>query len=724
MIQKGLCFKIVIVLIIIFSSTVFGADRDQVFLVLWHGLTWDDVAMSPLFSQNVLALGTMNSRVGGGEAVSASYLSIASGSRAMGVNDAGRMLHGFELIHGIAAEDIYQLITGDLISPEIIISPNITSILGAASQAKYPLEVGALANILEDQDVSIAVFGNSDLKDQTVRWAALVGMNEGGRVDQGYVGTDLLISDRNYPHAKRTNYSHLFQLIMEVDADLTIIDLGDPYRYSTSASQFFAEQSEFLRQRMVMESWQFIARLYANAPQSIILIVAPYPGDDRANHGQWLAPVLMIGEGPGLLSSGTTKWSGLISNIDLAPSLINIFKGSAGMMVGRPMRLIASSTAEAMEAINLFEKKIFSLNMHRGLVLRLLVAVQIALYILVLVLLIIPGIFHPKLIRSVHLCLILSLALPLVLLVLPAGWYWALLILAGLALAYYLLENKLKIIMWIALGTAALLTLDVLRGSPWMRFSYLGYDPVGGARYYGIGNEYMGILIGSLIMGWAIARELVGRYKHERYIDLGLFIIIGSVIAAPQWGTNVGGAIAAVCGFGAAWIIAHSKRVTWLKTTVIIGFLVILSLGLLMAFDLNRSLDSRSHIGQTVGLFQHDGLGVINEIIVRKLEMNLKLFRYSIWSRALVIALVAMGASLIWPSYYLQWLLANHRQIVTGIIGTITGTIAALIFNDSGVVAAATCSFFAATTMLALALALKHNLLSSQTNIEQNADRS
>src|SRR5690606_23363897 len=40
-----------------------------------------------------------------------------------------------------------------------------------------------------------------------------------------------------------------------------------------------------------------------------------------------------------------------------------------------------------------------------------------------------------------------------------------------------------------------LLTMDLIAGTPFMQRSYLGYDPIIGARFYGIGNEYAGIYI-------------------------------------------------------------------------------------------------------------------------------------------------------------------------------------------------------------------------------------
>jgi len=42
----------------------------------------------------------------------------------------------------------------------------------------------------------------------------------------------------------------------------------------------------------------------------------------------------------------------------------------------------------------------------------------------------------------------------------------------------------------------ALIVGDIVLGNALMQVSILGYDPIVGARFYGIGNEYMGLLAG------------------------------------------------------------------------------------------------------------------------------------------------------------------------------------------------------------------------------------
>ena len=70
-------------------------------------------------------------------------------------------------------------------------------------------------------------------------------------------------------------------------------------------------------------------------------------------------------------------------------------------------------------------------------------------------------------------------------------------------------KDLLWVVAVIGLSTAVLVGIDTVTGSSLMRFSFLGYDPIGGARFYGLGNEYMGIMIGALIMGWVCLAELV-----------------------------------------------------------------------------------------------------------------------------------------------------------------------------------------------------------------------
>ena len=76
----------------------------------------------------------------------------------------------------------------------------------------------------------------------------------------------------------------------------------------------------------------------------------------------------------------------------------------------------------------------------------------------------------------------------------------------GLFIVFFLLIiillNKFpyeKILKFTALGVFIILVFDSIFNSFLQQNSFLGYDPVIGARFYGIGNEYGGIILGFLL---------------------------------------------------------------------------------------------------------------------------------------------------------------------------------------------------------------------------------
>ena len=73
----------------------------------------------------------------------------------------------------------------------------------------------------------------------------------------------------------------------------------------------------------------------------------------------------------------------------------------------------------------------------------------------------------------------------------------------GLFLTVYVLNKRFLLsrlsLVLLALIAGSLL-IDMLTGSHLMQRNLLGYSAIEGARYYGIGNEAMGVLIGALLV--------------------------------------------------------------------------------------------------------------------------------------------------------------------------------------------------------------------------------
>ncbi|HHT72320.1 MAG TPA: hypothetical protein GX008_01230 [Firmicutes bacterium] len=690
------------------------AQYSQVIMVLWHGAEVHDLLeIAPHMPQ---AWGLMNTRTGGGAGVEGAYLSISSGARAVGVAGAGAAFNQDE-------DHTYTLNTG--LEPWAVVQPEVWRIR-QGQNTTYTVRPGALGTALAEGGLSAAAFGNSDT-DRFARWAGAIAGDELGRVPEGTVGRGLLVSDEIRPFGVGTDYDRLLELVLGSSAHFIAVDLGDPYRFDEAASSFLPSQYQRLREEMVAEARGFILRILQELPDSsAVLVVSPHPGRTRASQSLWLAPVVLFGEETGLLTSPTTKWPGIITNMDIAPTVLELLGLNPPLfMIGSGASVLPMPLGSAQGHVEQLEQKLLWLSAYRGPVLRGLVGTQIGVYLAALAAMTLDTKLPGGLVSLIQLLLILALAVPAYLLVMPLG-VWAALVLTGaLVLVKFISRAFLWMVAGVGLITALLVGLDTLTGSSLMRFSFLGYDPIGGARFYGLGNEYMGIMIGALIMGWMCLAELLKLTKGAAAAGaIPLFLAATALVAAPWWGTNVGGAITAVLGFGVTLGALCEVRLSWRAAGALTLALCIV-LGIFMLIDSSRPLEEQSHIGRTVQLIAGDGAIAVYNIIQRKLSMNLRLIRYSIWSRAWIMALGIMGASFIRPSRFMVWLKEKYPQLAKGLWGTVVAGTAALVFNDSGVVAAATCVFFAATTMAVLALdyrLLKHDLLPPKAHVEDDTD--
>ena len=649
----------------------------QVVLVLWHGMEWEDI--QDFNGNQSQAFGVMNTRVGGGLGVEGAYLSISAGARGVGTAGAGSFFMDYEPNH-------FTLHTG--LPPGSIVQPLIGQVI-TGQEVNYTVIPGALGSALTAAGRKVTAYGNSDTVEPK-RWAGMVAMDQSGRVFDGDVGRRILLEDEDYPYGVRTNYELLAAYVLANDSDLIVVDLGDPYRFGEYVPNLMSHQASRLRERMRNEGRDFLTRLAAQIREdSVIVAAAPYPGTERVEQGQWLTPILFLGMGSGLPVSGTTRWPGLITNMDIAPTILELLGvEESEPMIGRSVRI--EPAYQGYDRVRSLEERLLGVARYRGVVLRILVAIQIVLYIGSLGLLITNRIVPKVAIQFFQMALIIWLALPGCLFALSGGAFLMAVFGTGLILTYFFTQSSVQTVMAAALMTGGLIILDIVTGGWLIRFSYLGYDAVGGARFYGLGNEYMGILIGSVIMGWALMAQL-SNFPQWVLQGVGIILFAGAlvIIGAPSWGTNVGGAITAVLGFGVTLGAVWNMKIR-LRTVLMVLLLVGAVLGLLMAVDSGKPVDQQSHIGQTVSLLKRDGWKAIVSIIQRKRSMNFKLMRYSIWSRAFIAALGVMGASFIWPSSFIRWLVDTYPIIAKGIGGVVVGSVGALVFNDSGVVAAAT----------------------------------
>ena len=194
----------------------------------------------------------------------------------------------------------------------------------------------------------------------------------------------------------------------------------------------------------------------------------------------------------------------------------------------------------------------------------------------------------------------------------------------------------------LGLATAGILILDLLWEQSLVFKSILGYCPIGGARYYGIGNEFMGLLLGAGIIGLTGLAEILhhrGRLPVPSLLTIPGFLLLFIFISSPQLGANLGGAIAALAGFGTTILLLQEGKIPLGKYLFLAcsGGFFLLAVGVADHF---LARDAASHWGQTAGVVIEGGLKELFTIMQRKASMNLKLLRYSWWSLVLLATLV------------------------------------------------------------------------------------
>ncbi|HHV39495.1 MAG TPA: hypothetical protein GXX70_08425 [Tepidimicrobium sp.] len=223
--------------------------------------------------------------------------------------------------------------------------------------------------------------------------------------------------------------------------------------------------------------------------------------------------------------------------------------------------------------------------------------------------------------------------------------------------------------------------LDLLLNGLITRFSVFSHDPAIGARYFGIGNELMGVFLATT----TLCTGMLYKKYYNRIIPI-LFLGISVILVAhPRFGANVGGTIAILSATIYFILEMVEKRLSF-KYGIISILIVLVAIGIMGYVDI-RLNPSPTHLGSSLILLRERGSIIIKNIVHRKLSMNLALLRTSIWSKVLLISIFSQVAAVCRRRDSINGLLDGRMG--KGILSSIVGCIIGFLFNDSGVMLAA-----------------------------------
>ncbi|MGE5605957.1 MAG: hypothetical protein ACM3YE_09725 [Bacteroidota bacterium] len=208
---------------------------------------------------------------------------------------------------------------------------------------------------------------------------------------------------------------------------------------------------------------------------------------------------------------------------------------------------------------------------------------------------------------------------------------------------------------------------------------------VTGARYYGVGNEYMGILLGSSLVGLSLS---IKGFKNRGGLVPFIAFLLSLILIHPNFGADVGGGITALTGLGITnylWL----KQPIRLREIIRLGLMTLAALVLAGAWDLFLNRDSLSHLGQLLLAIGERGPMVFYAMVIRKLSLNLRLLSSTPLTLVLIGILLAMPLLYRFPPARLQKLKEKHPEAVAGLTGIAVTALIGFMVNDSGIVSAA-----------------------------------
>jgi hypothetical protein len=657
--------------------------------------------------------GLMSIRSGAGYTKSNSgYLTLGTGTRCAIPDEIGGLMREDEPFLGVAARDFWgwSVAQGNKVKSNGLVVPEIGRVGELTKHGSRTTVPGLLGGFFRANRWQTVVYSNSDHFRKPFRPGGLLLMDQRGKVDEGRIEANWNVTDPQFPYLQRVDPDKAFALLQTAVQPHRVIlfDFDDFARLDNYREAMLAGTYQKAKQAALRRFDHLLLRIIKQWPvrKLSLVVVSPSNSWEAVKQKRLLGP-LLIRAGQfrhgGVLTSGTTNWPGIVSSIDFVPTLLSVAHLAADRQLdGRVMKGITAA-GQLPLIMTLHQRINAALAVQRPILDWYLTLITVGWLLGLVCCYFKFGKWSEWVLTGVAVIPLVLILMPL----LPAGSWQVnifLVITVGLSALVNALPEYQDRFLLLAGATWAVLVVDQVTGWHLIRYSPLGYNPAAGARYYGIGNEFMGIFLPlALLMA-----EVIYQKTKQRWPALLILAISTMVLGWPQLGINFGGTLAALVGFSwylfrlYHWDLRNKKM--WL--TIGVGVILIIMVGY---WDSLRAAGQQTHVGRFFSLIFSNRFGKVLLIVVRKLEMNLKLMAISPWAR---IAWLALGLALVnrcltkKPLFVTATKRLGPAMVITGL--------AAFAFNDSGIVAMAT----------GLAFGFSYLLIASQKENNLEARRS
>ncbi len=578
-----------------------------------------------------------------------------------------------------------------LMSPGLAQKPdpvaNVYATLGAGDTVRVgDVSQGRMADALRRAGVRTALIGDADGDDTGLYRPARLLLPAPDVVSDGAT------ADPTAPGGKREDPARLWAATQAAfqTCDLVVVHFGDFARAERENGRGFLLPAAYQkhRRRALQALDDYLGLALADSRGSLFLIV---PTPPLLESGSWdrLTPFLAVTpeRRSATARTDTTQTDGLVASRDVAPTVLR------ALQVPPPLQMTGANIAPTRVGLDALPRlrrmdRLTRLNQEAqnpifwtvGVGATVIVFGSLGLYLM--------GRMTGRAGRIARYGLRVVSAWPLALLLVPLAdphMVWA--YVAAFAGLTGLLAQTPSPPLICAL-TALVIVGDGLTGTTLISNSALSEYALSGIRFYGIGNEYMGVLIGGALLACVL---VPGLKTAPPGLGAGGAILLWLALAAfvlsfPSFGAKAGGAITATATFVVAWRRLMGKPVSWkhLGGSIIAGFALVFVWALLShALHLRRT-----HLETAVGALGQGRFGYIVGVSLRKIGLAARVALHP----GTLLGLLAFG--LLWlAARRFLWeriaaYLAREGRFAAVWGAGLWGCLVAVLFNDSGIVAA------------------------------------
>jgi hypothetical protein len=426
-----------------------------------------------------------------------------------------------------------------------------------------------------------------------------------------------------------------------------------------------------------------------SASEIALTIYVVVPTSTLNIHGKWdsLTPFLHIvgrNEAGGILTSDTTQTPGLIASRDIAPSILSDVGVPIPItMTGAAINLVPETAGSSIHSLDRLDRQTY-LNQEAQDPVFWTLGVGGALIVLISIGLYIGRKIGPRS-RSLKVTqygLRVLAAWPLALLLAPIFDPHSLHVYLASIAAITAIIALLPTPGLIWLLTGMVLLIDGATGTRLVSQSVLSSYALAGIRFYGIGNEYMGILIGSVML----AAGIIAKRGQSSIFSVLLFAVATFVLSFPEFGAKAGGAITATAAFTFTALRLKRMRIRPIHVllALVSGFVLIF-----IWAGAGHLLGTRhTHIDSAVGALGNGRFGYIVGVALRKIGLAMRVLVHpgTLWG---LVGFVLVGLiARVYLRSILSAYFAENPDFAAVFQAGLGACVVAILFNDAGIVAA------------------------------------